>query len=306
MPYSLWRDTTEHSIQQIIDNCLDYENWYTNEIDPYDESKLRFEINKRFLDNHNLKIGDTNFFFNVLDYEMEKVRPREAENAMRATRVQLISGFVIVFTDGNTTKYITNKTYGPNTLTNLRKINNYIGQLEIIDEKFSIDSDLFFWVVNKVIDFPGVQLGDAQNVKIELMTGFKGETDDKLAEISGSGDRILNLISTLTFLVENEKLSRIEMQLCHQKDTYGLKLGINSYLEINAEKYRGGYMKLPDEEMIPHIVLNAFLVVIPDLLAIYDQEIKKGQWDNKIKREFLGSIGETIQERIQEKLGILE
>ena len=65
-------------------------------------------------------------------------------------------------------------------------------------------------------------------------------------------------------------------------------------------------MKIPDEEMIPHIVLNAFLVVIPDLLAIYDQEIEKGQWDNKIKREFLGNIGETIQKRLQEKLGILE
>ena len=191
-------------------------------------------------------------------------------------------------------------------MTNLRKINNYSGQLEIIDEKFSIDSDLFFWVVNKVIDFPGVQLGDAQNVKIELVTGFKGETDDRLAEIAGSGDRILNLISTLTFLVENENLSRIEMLLCHQKETYGLKLGINSYLEINAEKYQGRYMKIPDEEMIPHIVLNAFLVVIPDLLAIYDQEIEKGQWDNKIKREFLGNIGETIQKRLQEKLGILE
>ena len=138
------------------------------------------------------------------------------------------------------------------------------------------------------------------------MTGFKGETDDRLAEIAGSGDRILNLISTLTFLVENENLSRIEMLLCHQKETYGLKLGINSYLETNAEKYQGRYMKIPDEEMIPHIVLNAFLVVIPDLLAIYDQEIEKGQWDNKIKREFLGNIGETIQKRLQEKLGILE
>ena len=306
MPYSLWKDTTNNSMKQIIDNCLAYENWYTHEIDPYDKSELRFEINRRFLDNHSLNIGDTNIFFNVLDYEMEKVRPREAENAIRATRVQLISGFVIVFTDGITTKYITNKTYGPNTLTNLRKNNNYSGQLEIIDEKFSIDSDLFFWVVNKVIDFPGVQLGDAQNVKIELVTGFKGETDDRLAEIAGSGDRILNLISTLTFLVENENLSRIEMLLCHQKETYGLKLGINSYLEINAEKYQGRYMKIPDEEMIPHIVLNAFLVVIPDLLAIYDQEIEKGQWDNKIKREFLGNIGETIQKRLQEKLGILE
>lgn len=86
------------------------------------------------------------------------------------------------------------------------------------------------------------------------MTGFKGETDDRLAEIAGSGDRILNLISTLTFLVENENLSRIEMLLCHQKETYGLKLGINSYLEINAEKYQGRYMKIPDEEMIPHIL----------------------------------------------------
>ena len=160
-------------------------------------------------------------------------------------------------------------------------------------QSYTKDSSDKTWVMTKDSKF--VIVANENNLK-----------NDRLAEIAGSGDRILNLISTLTFLVENENLSRIEMLLCHQKETYGLKLGINSYLEINAEKYQGRYMKIPDEEMIPHIVLNAFLVVIPDLLAIYDQEIEKGQWDNKIKREFLGNIGETIQKRLQEKLGILE
>lgn len=306
MPFSLWKDNTENSMDQILDNISNYTEWHTPEIDEFDNSTLRFVLNKRYTENKNIQIGETEITFNVIDYEQEKVRPREKSNEIRPTRVQTITGFVIVFTDGNITKYIMNKSYISHTLTILRKINNYNGQLEVSEEKFSIKPDFFFWVVNKVIDFPGAQLGDDQNMGIQLVTGFKGETDDKLAEIIGSGDRILNLISTLTFLLETENLSRVEMLLQHQRDTYGIKLGINSYIEVELEKYTGKYMFHSDEIQAPYIILTIFLIVIPDLFAIYDQEIENDEWNNDRKREFLNKIGATIQERIQEKLGLSE
>src|SRR5699024_5366623 len=304
MPFSLWKDNTEKSMNQILDNILNYKEWHTPEIDEFDGSVLRFTLNKRYSDNKHIQIGETEITFNVIDYEHEKVRPREKDNEIRPTRVQTITGFVIVFTDGKITKYIMNKSYIPQTLTVLRKINNYSGQLEVSDEKFSIKPDFFFWVVNKVIDFPDAQLGDDQNVGIQLVTGFKGETDDKLAEIIGSGDRILNLISTLTFLLETENLSRVEMLLQHKKDTYGMKLGINSYIEVELEKYTGRYMFHPEEIQSPYIILTMFLIVIPDLFAIYDLEVENDEWNNDRKRSFLNSIGTTIQNRIQEKLGL--
>lgn len=304
MTYSIWTDNTNKSLDEIINNAINYNEWHTVEKDCFDNSDLNFLIRKRFNENYNIE--DTNITFNVLDYEMEKIRPREARNPIRTTRVQSITGFIIVFTDGNITKYIINKSYSDNTKTILRKINNYEKQLEIIENRINIDSDLFFWVVNKVIDFPGIQIGEAQNMMLELVTGFKGETDDKLAEISGSGDRVLNLLSTLTFLLENEKLSRIELLLQHSNQTYGLKLGINSYIDIIEECYMGDDMLLPEDIKLPLIVLKVFLTVIPDLLNIYDQDINEHNWNNDKKREFLNSIGEIIQVRIKQKLGISE
>ena len=304
LPFSLWKDNTESSMERIIDNILNHQEWHTPEIDEFDNTELRFTSTKRYADNLSIQLGDKEITFNVIDYEHEKVRPREKDNEIRLTRVQTLTGYVIVFSDGNITKYIINKSYSSNTLTTLRKINNYSKQLAISEEQFSIQPDFFFWVVNKVIDFPGAQLGDDQNVSIQLVTGFKGETDDKLAEIIGSGDRILNLISTLTFLLETENLSRVEMLLQHERNTYGIKLGINNYIEVESEKYTGEYMFHPEESQTPYIVLTVFLIVVPDLFAIYDEEVENDNWNNSSKREFLNNIGETIQSRIQEKLGL--
>lgn len=306
MPFSLWKDNTEKSMEEIIGNILNYPQWHTSEIDEFDGSVLRFVLNRRFTEDRNIHIGETEINFNVIEFEQEKVRPREKNNEIRPTRIQTITGFVIIFTDGVTTKYILNKSYIPQSLTILRKINNYSGQLKISEEKFSIVPDFFFWVVNKVIDSPGAQLGDDQNMGIQLVTGFKGETDDKLAEIVGSGDRIINLISTLTFLLETENLSRVEMLLMHERETYGIKLGINSYIDIELEKYTGEYIFHPEEIASPHILLKVFLIVIPDLFAVYDQEMENQEWNDDIKRAFLNSIGATIQDRIEEKLGLSE
>lgn len=307
MPYSMWNDTTGRTFEEIIDNCLNYNEWHEVEIDEFDNTELQFEIIKRFEDNNEIvEIGGTNITFNVLEYEIEKVRPREQENMIRATRVQNINGFVIVYSDGNVTKFIINKSYSSNTLTLLRKINNYGAQLEITENKFDIESDLFFWVVNKVIDFPGITLGQAQNILLELVTGFKGETDDKLAEIVGSGDRIINLISTLTVLLEADNLSRMEIHLNHNGNIYRIKLGINGYIDIDEQRYVGEHMYLIDHLMLPQVILSIFLIVIPDLLTTYDDEISNDEWNNTVKREFLTSIGDTIQRRVRDQLGLIE
>ncbi|EGP5702268.1 hypothetical protein DSH68_13650, partial [Enterococcus faecium] len=65
-------------------------------------------------------------------------------------------------------------------------------------------------------------------------------------------------------------------------------------------------MLLPEDIKLPLIVLKVFLTVIPDLLNIYDQDINEHNWNNDKKREFLNSIGEIIQVRIKQKLGISE
>ncbi|RBT27809.1 hypothetical protein EB02_02591, partial [Enterococcus faecium] len=135
MTYSIWTDNTNKSLDEIINNAINYNEWHTVEKDGFDNSDLNFLIRKRFNENYNIE--DTNITFNVLDYEMEKIRPREARNPIRTTRVQSITGFIIVFTDGNITKYIINKSYSePVVLVNsniLKNISKFLQNVVVLD-----------------------------------------------------------------------------------------------------------------------------------------------------------------------------
>jgi len=65
-------------------------------------------------------------------------------------------------------------------------------------------------------------------------------------------------------------------------------------------------MYLVDHLMLPQVILSIFLIVIPDLLTTYDDEISNDEWNNTVKREFLTSIGDTIQRRVRDQLGLIE
>lgn len=303
MPISVWTDQTESSMNEIIKNIENYEQWYQPEIDMYDNSKLNYTIIKRFDKNMTLSLEASNIEYNVFDYQYEKIRSSEKNNAIRATRVQASSGFVIVFTDGKITRFVSNRAFTTNTKAFLRKINNYTEKMELAEEKFSIISDLFFWLISKVISGSNQYVGESQSISLGLITGFKGGTDDKLADIEGSGDRIINLISTLTFLVEIEELSRIELMLSHDNNTYRIKLGTDGFIEVDTKKYVGEYLLLDDNEMVPKVILKVLLLVIPELLSAYNEEIEESIWNDDTKSSFLEKIGDTIQKRIQQKLG---
>ncbi|MGG4548359.1 hypothetical protein ABER02_11255 [Rossellomorea marisflavi] len=302
MTLSRWTDNTENSMEDIINNMLNYEEWRTPEVDHFNDEILNYRVIKAFEENKVITLNDTNIFYNYITYEYEKVRAGEETNEMRSQRVYPLSGYIIVYSDGINTQYITNRSGSSNTLTILRKLNNYNGRLEVTHQPLRINEDIFTWLIFKVLNSAGDSLEDDSRLIIEKIIGFKGATNDRLAEVKGTGNRIMNILSTLAFLFENETVSYIKPRVIYNNDTIEFSMDLIGTIDIDLETYTGDYMMDPETERESKIILKTFLEIIPKLLTAYHNDSVNEDWSPERKREFFTQIGATIQEKINEKI----
>lgn len=302
MTLSRWNDNSESSMEEVLHNILNYEEWHAPEIDHFNDEPLNYRVSKAFENNQSITLNDTNIYYNHISYEFEKVRAGEETNEMRSQRVYPLSGYVIVYSDGVKTQYITNRSGGSNTLTILRKLNNYGGRLEVTHQPLTISEDTFTWLIFKVLNSAGNSLEDESRLVIEKIIGFKGATNDRLAEVKGTGNRIMNILSTLAFLFENETVSYVKPRVIYNNDTIEFSMDLNGTIDIDLETYVGDYMMDPSRERESKIILKTFLEVIPKLLTAYHNDNANEDWSPERKREFFTQIGATIQEKIDEKI----
>jgi hypothetical protein len=302
MTLSRWTDHSDHSMEQIISNMVNYAEWHTPEIDHYTDEPLGYRISKEFDEDLTISLNDTFINFNLIHYEYEKIRAGEETNEMRSQRVYSLSGYVLVYSDGINTQYITNRSGGSNTLTILRKLNNYSGRLEVTHQPLRINEDIFTWMIFKVLNSAGESLEDESRLILEKIIGFKGATNDRLAEVKGTGNRIMNLLSTLAFLFENEKVSYIKPRVEYNNDTIEFSMDLSGTIDIDLESYIGDYLMDPNYERDSKVILKTFLEIIPKLLTSYYNDCENDEWSPDRKKEFFTQIGETIQEKINEKV----
>lgn len=69
---------------------------------------------------------------------------------------------------------------------------------------------MFIWMIYRVLNSRDESLEDDSDLFIRQIIGFKGATTDNLAAVVGTGNRIMNLLSTLAFLFENEQVTMIK------------------------------------------------------------------------------------------------
>lgn len=302
MTLSRWTDNSNKSMDEILENMLDYENWLTHDLDPLTEDYLRYQVGKVFDENQTITLNNQEITYNYINYEYERVRPGEEHNDMRSSRIYSIAGYIIVYSDGTSTQYITNRSGGDNTKTILRKLNNYSGRLEITSNPFSISEDIFTWMIYRVLNYGENSLEDDSHLSLKKIIGFKGATQDRLAEVRGTGNKIMNLLSTLAFLFENEQVSFIKPRIEYQNETIEISLDLNGTIDIDFESYIGNYIMRQEYEKISIVTLVTFLEIIPKILTSYRNDLDNVVWSVNEKVNFFTGIGEAIQEKINEKI----
>jgi len=286
-------------MDEIIENVLDFENWHEPIQDPIANEKLLYRVSKSFDENRVLVLNGAEIKFNVINYEYEKVRTGEETNEMRSSRIYSLIGYVVIYTDGVRTQYITNKSNNDTTKTILRKLNNYTAQLEIKSNPFQITEDLFIWMISKVLNNTEESIDETSHLIIKKIVGFKGSSDGRLAEVIGSGNRIMNALSTLAFLFENEEVTYVKPVIEYKDHTIELFLNLSGSIDINFENYLGEFFMDLSDELIAKVTLMVSLETIPKIIASYGND---NEWSVDKKIKLITEIGESIQAKVDEKI----
>lgn len=302
MTFSRWTDNSGKTIDDILSNIMNYNQWIELEKDPLEAEDLKYIIEKVFNENQKIILNDTEITYNYIKYEYEKVQFGEEHNPIRSLRINSVSGFVIIYTDGSTTQYIINRSYNKISKTILRKLNNYTKNLIITDSPIHINQDFIIWLIYKVSTGLEESMLDNCHFLIKMITGWKGSTKDKLATVSGKGDRIMNNLGTLAFLFENENVSNIQTKLEYINETIDVLLNLNGTIDVDLLNYTGDYLLNEHYEKSSKVILTVFLVIIPKLLSVYKNDVDTNEWSNKKKIDFFNEIGKSITNKIEEKI----
>ncbi|EGO9037742.1 hypothetical protein D1Z30_13035 [Enterococcus faecalis] len=303
MIYSKWIDNSNISLEDLIKNIKENEQNHVREIDAYDNTPLNYEVDFVYDENQLIIINDKNIYYNYLQFNYEYVKNHEAVNPNREKRVSTYAINVIVFNYENKNYYICNKSYANSTLVNLRKLVGYKKDLMIKGQRVSgIKTDLFIWMIHHLIDNPNEFLEEYSKTKLLTLTGFKGQRKDRLAEISGSGEQILNMLTTLLFLFENKEISKVQVQITRYQENFSLTLGENSFIDIDINEYRGTeYFEMP-ETIEAIAVLKCFIDVIPSLIIMFSNELDSKKWTPRKENKFFKDIGRTLSREINKSL----
>ncbi|MDF9505892.1 hypothetical protein P5808_28635 [Bacillus cereus] len=296
-----WIDDTGNSLDQIIEKLLaDTEEKRFEDKTSY----INVQVNKVFETNQTIILNNKTITYNLINYVYDSVYPGDSPIEERKTP---ISGSVIVYLNGDKVGYIVDKNY--NALTELRWLIGYKGRLEILKNESSIHSELLIWIISRIFKEENeliLSLSEENEIKLILnsIVGFKGQTDDQVSFVSADGDSILNILSTLSFLLESKLLQQIKLRLQFEDhENVELVLKDNKTIAVNINKYDGPFDDYGNKyKRYSELYLLIYLDIMPMLYSNYQQDLDNELWGTPQKKEFLTSVRDKLIQKINEKV----
>ncbi|MBK5244272.1 MAG: hypothetical protein JJE18_04475 [Eubacteriaceae bacterium] len=264
---------------------------------------------KAFIENIEKKYNNKDIIFNYFSYTYDTIAPDDGQ--LIEYRTTPHKGFIIAYWNGQNVRYIINqKSYA---LTILRKLLGCTSRNEIVQDNAMITSDLFLWLIYKVYSYENIferddEQKETQNITVKTIRGIKGETDDLLTKISANGESVMNIISTLSFLLESREFNQICIDISYKGHNHiELTLDVKGTMSISIENYSGSYEtgKETKEEVTAHLYLLVYLEIFPFIYQTYLLEKDDDLWDKKTNIEFLKQVANDLSTRVNEKIELL-
>lgn len=300
MVYSNWIDNTDNTFEELIGEFL------SNRIikkDPFTNDDLLNQVDRVFEENQVFQLNGISITYNYFIYQYEYLKNKKITSPERNKRVGVYTANIILFNYQQRNYFIIDKGYNSSTLVNLRALCGYEGKKEISEKRISgIKTDLFIWMIHHLLDNSDCYLNEENSTMIESVLGFKGTTSDKLAEISGSGEKIMKMLTTLLFLFENQKISKVEATILRNEETFKLTLGEHSLVDIDFNSFEGENFFETKESIKAQVAIKTFIDVIPNIISIYSNELETKKWSTKKEESFFRGIGRELSRKINEKL----
>lgn len=295
MSTTRWRDTKNNNIDEVIKLLM---TKTPDEITEKSISWRNFKTEKAFNENQNILLNGININFNLIKYSFDQITQETLESVPK-------NGFIIVYFNGNEVNYIINQNSNAQKL--LRKLLNYTGHKEIESNMYSFKSDFFIWVLNRVYSFNNViELDD--NIKIlqlESIKGFRGDTEDSQTKVAASGESVMNIISTLSFLLESSQINQIKLNLAYSSHENIDLIIKKDVVSVDLKSYQGAYENDEKDLLVSKIYLLIYLEILTILKQEYLSDKDNVLWNNDEYINFMNIVAKEIEERIKVKIGLL-
>ena len=296
-----WIDRKTSGLEEAMDLLID-------KVDSDDKGKTiawsDWQINKVFAENREILLNGRTIAYNMVSYRFEQTSMDGAQHAESMSSVK--SGFIIAYKTESSLNYIIDQNSIAQKM--LRKLLSYNGRNEIERNMFELSDDFFVWLINRMYkENCTIETGSDGSIMYELkiIRSFRGSVDDLQTKVSATGESVMNLISTLSFLLESNSLNKIQIDMSgteHENISLILQSGTVS---TETKLYQGKYELDNENEMIAELYLMIYLEVIPNLLQEYISDMENDIWNQEQYCAFLTDVATDLQGRIKGKIDTL-
>lgn len=313
--FSVYRyhNMTLNELETIV-NSLD--EWAKKEVDPITEKQLQFEY--QLIEKINVTVDGKNVEALYLEFRNAKLSEKHRNNPNDGKRIRKNDSDIVVFEEDNDVIIIPLR--GKNTTTGslIRTAFNINEDNRLVSEDFPFSEDFFYWLFNHYLNNSGkIVNSEERNRKLKIisLTGFSGETRDKVNKITSDGNRISKILWTLAFLFTNEKLMSITPELEHSvvrqdgpfSEIIKLDLTLTGTYKIGVTDHIGSrFLERKTNRSLVYLILYTYMILIPELLAAYRNDRDCKSWSPHIKKQFIMSIGSEIEAQVTQILDEIE
>lgn len=303
MQLTRWTDETNTSLNNIehkllmphpdeqSDTATGYVNWH---------------IQKMFSTNKNEVFNGKTVKYNLYTFSVEQIPVGVERDDDSVTQK---NGFIIPYEINGKVKYIINRNSG--TLTLIRKMLFYTGRGEVVKSNLSFTADKFIWLINKVYNGENLLEGGSDyldNLYINSIRGFKGDTEDSLTTISAEGESVMNIISTLSFLIESKNLNQINIDLEYRTHTnIDITLNNKNTILFCDKRYTGNLLQSCNHyELFAKVILLLYTEIIPIIIQNYQNDVDLNLWNQGKCIEFLQQVAGDLEDKVSNRIDDLK
>lgn len=305
MSVTRWVDNETKSIDDAIRLILEHKN---AESSTSSVTYTNWTTDKAFDKNCTITINNKNINFNYISYSYNTI---ESGDQPIADRTSMHHGFIIVYDDGAFVNYIIDQ--NSTALGILRKLIGYKGRNEITRNNFDLVNDMLIWLISKVYQADGILTkkgpGDKlKDLRIKAIKGIKGDTDDLNSKVMADGDSVMNIISSLSFILESKTLNQVKMEISfegHKKIV--ITLNRRNTFDVSVRQYTGEFEnEIGSLELLKSkLYLLIYLEILPRIIETYQKENERGSWNKTQHISFLKKVAEDLSEKVNNRIALL-
>lgn len=301
-----WMDSQVNSVENAVSRFME-----DNEIREAESGSTYqiFEKIKCFENTQHVDIDSKKIEYSAVEYTFDSIASGEGPIESRSQRINL---FILIYFDGNNINYIVNR--NSDALKILRRLLGYSqrssGRNDITENNLAFSDDLLMWLVNKVFledsTFTFTDKDKSERIlTVNSIIGVRGETKDE-NKLSAQGNTMMNLLSTLTFILESSFLKQLVIRLEYREhENIEIRMNNKKVVSINKEVYTGIYEDLDDVRVLCQLTLLTYQDIIPKLIQAFAFEKEDNLWNTEVKKAFFDEVQKELMIRLEERKATL-